>query len=381
MGFGMKNVRTVYSAYYAAGADEVIVVKSNCGTVIDLTALPAARHEGRELLIVNRNVSGDVTTLPATETVSPSSALRLVAQDGVWATASAMPGAGGGAGPAGPQGPPGPPGETGPQGPKGDKGDAGEPGADGVNGTNGVNGIDGAPGATGAKGDKGDKGDPGEQGIQGPTGPEGPQGPAGADGGGASLPAGLIVMWAGLRENVPAGWLLCDGQNGTPDLRDRFVKGVGAAGEAGGTGGAASVNYTPQGAVAAPTFTGTQANLTHSGGAVADHASHTHTYTQVPNHVHVQTVNSAATGGLSGYTADTSTNTGVASGYSTQNPTGGVATATTNGPGAPLAHSVTQPDAHAYTPQGTNGAPAFTGQQAIIPTEPSYFRLCFIQKA
>jgi hypothetical protein len=362
MGFGMKNVRTVYSAYYAAGADEVIVVKSNCGTVIDLTALPAARHEGRELLIVNRNVSGDVTTLPATETVSPSSALRLVAQDGVWATASAMPGAGGGAGPAGPQGPPGPPGETGPQGPKGDKGDAGEPGADGVNGTNGVNGIDGAPGATGAKGDKGDKGDPGEQGIQGPTGPEGPQGPAGADGGG-SLPAGLIVMWGGLVANIPSGWLLCDGANGTPDLRDRFVKGAAAGGEAGATGGAASHNYTPQGTVSQPTL---------SINPITEVINHTHPVSVTdPGHSHVQGVNSATTGGLSGYTPDTSSNTRVNSGYSTSSATTGI-TAAAQAPAGGVS---------SITPTGTVSQPAFTGQQAIIPTEPSYFRLCFIQKA
>lgn len=90
----------------------------------------------------------------------------------------------------------------------------------------------------------------------------------------------------------------------------------------------------------------TKAVSAHAGAAVADHASHTHTYTEVPNHVHVQSVNSATTGGASGYTPDTSTNTSVASGYSTANPTGGVATGTTNGPSATLSHSVTQPGAH-----------------------------------
>jgi hypothetical protein len=61
----------------------------------------------------------------------------------------------------------------------------------------------------------------------------------------------------------------------------------------------------------------------------ASEAAHTHTYTQTVNHVHVQTVNTATTGGLNGYGVDTSTNTPAASGYSTQNPTGGVATGTT----------------------------------------------------
>lgn len=42
-----------------------------------------------------------------------------------------------------------------------------------------------------------------------------------------ALPRGVIVMWAGNLEEIPAGWSLCDGTNGTPDLRDRFVMGVG----------------------------------------------------------------------------------------------------------------------------------------------------------
>jgi hypothetical protein len=43
---------------------------------------------------------------------------------------------------------------------------------------------------------------------------------------------GLIVMWSGSLGAVPAGWALCDGTNGTPDLRDRFI--AGARGDYGG---------------------------------------------------------------------------------------------------------------------------------------------------
>ncbi len=38
------------------------------------------------------------------------------------------------------------------------------------------------------------------------------------------LPQGLISMWSG--EEIPTGWALCDGTNGTPDLRGRFVVGL-----------------------------------------------------------------------------------------------------------------------------------------------------------
>lgn len=252
--------------------------------------------------------------------------------------------------------------------------------------------------------------------------------------GGGSVPAGIISMWYGLLENIPAGWALCDGTNGTPDLRGKFVKGAPAGQEPGQTGGAATHThsdhaqlthagaavgdhtYTPQGtntggAVSAHSGAAVadHADHTHGAGtiAVADHASHTHTYTQVPNHVHVQTVNSATTGGLSGYTPDTSSNTGVASGYSTQNPTGGVATATTNGPSATLSHSVsgntggasatlshqvTQPANHTFTQPTFNGTQATLSHSVTQPNahtidshsnasnEPPYLTLAYIMK-
>ena len=40
------------------------------------------------------------------------------------------------------------------------------------------------------------------------------------------IPSGVIVMWSGLIANIPDGWALCNGLNGTPDLRDRFVVGA-----------------------------------------------------------------------------------------------------------------------------------------------------------
>src|SRR5262245_14075787 len=46
------------------------------------------------------------------------------------------------------------------------------------------------------------------------------------------LPSGVIVMWSGTIATIPSGWFLCDGTNGTPDLRDKFV--VGATSDAGG---------------------------------------------------------------------------------------------------------------------------------------------------
>lgn len=57
---------------------------------------------------------------------------------------------------------------------------------------------------------------------------------------GSSIPKGVIVMWSGEVANIPQGWALCNGQNGTPDLRDRFVVGAGSAYSVGATGGTAT---------------------------------------------------------------------------------------------------------------------------------------------
>ena len=58
-----------------------------------------------------------------------------------------------------------------------------------------------------------------------------------ADAAQRKVPTGAIVMWFGLLAAVPTGWTLCDGTQGTPDLRDKFVKGWSAGIEPGGTGG------------------------------------------------------------------------------------------------------------------------------------------------
>jgi hypothetical protein len=173
------------------------------------------------------------------------------------------------------------------------------------------------------------------------------------------------------------------------DLANRVLRGTTiAAGDAAGTGGSDTI--TPAG-----TNSGGAVDA-HAGAAVADHASHTHTYTDVlnhthtitvtdPGHTHVEQQNTATTGGLTGWAApDTSTNTAAATGYSTQsnttgitaasaNPGGGVATGTTAGPGATLTHSVTQPSAHTFT------QPTFTGTQ--FSNLPAYTKVLFCQKS
>ena len=46
-----------------------------------------------------------------------------------------------------------------------------------------------------------------------------------------ALPSGSIIIWTG--STIPDGWAICNGENGTPDLRNRFL--VGALGSTGGS--------------------------------------------------------------------------------------------------------------------------------------------------
>ena len=73
-----------------------------------------------------------------------------------------------------------------------------------------------------------------------------------------SLPIGSIIMWYKPIVERPVGWQLCDGTNGTPDLRDKFVKGISADGEIG------SVPYN-------------SATHVHTNSSVVADGDHTHT--------------------------------------------------------------------------------------------------------
>ena len=62
--------------------------------------------------------------------------------------------------------------------------------------------------------------------------------------GGGGVPKGSIVIWSGSETDIRDGWALCDGQEGRPDLRDKFVLGAGTAHPVGETGGSEEVALT-----------------------------------------------------------------------------------------------------------------------------------------
>jgi len=235
---------------------------------------------------------------------------------------------------------------------------------------------------------------------------------------GASLPAGIIVMWAGTTNTIPSGWALCDGTVGTPDLTDRFIRSVAVGEQPGGTGGSLSVTSgstsggTPAGTVSAPTFTGnalgTHAHgvgsydntATSAGTPAGTVSAPTFTGNALGTHTHTFTgnaVNAASTAatpdlvtsntggtGVSPTTTATGTNSSVSAGT----PSGTVSAPTFTG-SALATHdhtfSGTSESISAGTPAGTVSAPTFTGSALAththsVATEPTYYKLAFIQK-
>lgn len=53
--------------------------------------------------------------------------------------------------------------------------------------------------------------------------------------GSGNIPQGGIIMWSGTNASIPAGWALCNGSSGTPDLTDKFVISVSSMAENPGT--------------------------------------------------------------------------------------------------------------------------------------------------
>ena len=100
-----------------------------------------------------------------------------------------------------------------------------------------------------------------------------------------SLPIGSVILWAGELSKIPVGWALCDGTNGTIDLRGKFVA------------GSASDSHLASGGSAEHSHTITiQAGGSHQhGGAVADTVLQE---IHIPAHKHLNGICDDSTGDL-----------------------------------------------------------------------------------
>ena len=89
---------------------------------------------------------------------------------------------------------------------------------------------------------------------------------------GVTIPTGLIAIWSGSTGSIPSGWTLCNGSNGTPDLRNSFIIGAGSTYSVGATGGSADaivVSHTHTATVTDPGHLHAL-NATTAGGATTE---------------------------------------------------------------------------------------------------------------
>lgn len=118
-----------------------------------------------------------------------------------------------------------------------------------------------------------------------------------------AIPTGLIAMWSGSADAIPTGWVLCDGENNTPDLRNRFIVGAGSTYAVDATGGATS--RTISSGVGATTLTTSQIP-SHTHTYVAKAAMHRYGTTSNDNHIYAPAnttaTNTGATGGGGSHT-------------------------------------------------------------------------------
>ena len=132
---------------------------------------------------------------------------------------------------------------------------------------------------------------------------------------GTTFPAGGIIIWSGAIGAVPSGWYLCDGTNGTPDLRNRFIVGAGSTYSVGATGGSADAVVVTH---------------THTATSTVTDPTHLHTYGSAQGIT--GGASAAAQGTNSGSFSTTAASTGITVATSTIAPSGAVSGTNANLP-------------------------------------------------
>ena len=165
----------------------------------------------------------------------------------------------------------------------------------------------------------------------------------------SGIPSGCILLWSGAANAIPSGWYLCDGNNSTPDLRNRFVVGAGSGGSysVGDTGGSSSVTLSTS---------------------------------QLPAHTHGDGSLSSANVSLTGsatYVAETWGSAGQASGIIGRD--GGYSAYYTPASVDSSPTGRLRIDAsHSHDVTGSTGS---TGSGSSVENRPPYYALCYIMKS
>lgn len=171
---------------------------------------------------------------------------------------------------------------------------------------------------------------------------------------------GFIVMYSGDLGDIPANWAVCDGTNGTPDLRDRFIVAAGPTYPADSTGGVATHSHT----------------VTVDNGGAHSHTGTTSaealTIAQMPAHTHYNGVTDS--GGSSnlfnhGAVAASPTTTNSIDGNTADGTLEGTTTSTGSG------------DTHDHTLAiDSGGAHNHTASSSVVSNVPPFYSLAFVMR-
>jgi microcystin-dependent protein len=172
------------------------------------------------------------------------------------------------------------------------------------------------------------------------------------------MPIGMIVMWNSTAASIPSGWQLCDGSNGTPNLRGQFIVGAGGTYTPGDQGGSATVTLD---STQMPIHThGLSGTLTTSAAG-----AHSHSVSD-PGHTH----------NLSGSTIAPGSGAQSGSGYSVS-----ASTLTTTSSATGITVGTAPDHAHSVALTGsTLSAGGTGGVTQAHENRPPYYALCYIQK-
>jgi len=199
--------------------------------------------------------------------------------------------------------------------------------------------------------------------------------------GGGTIPIGGIIMWSG-SGTAPTGWALCDGNNGTPDLSNKFI--IGATSHAGSTW------YTD--ITGADTSTGGQKD-----GTLGAHShtinNHTHSFSDsfsgtTGNDTHNHSVSGTTGNDTHNHTIQSATGLGGGSRVASQNSTGNTAVTSSDTHNHSWSGN-TSNDTHNHSFSGSvsgntgNPSDRSTNSQGVTLTNknlPPYFALAFIMR-
>lgn len=196
------------------------------------------------------------------------------------------------------------------------------------------------------------------------------------------VPSGVIAMWSGQTTAIPSGWVLCDGNNSTPNLVDKFIMGASASNEL-STGGANSLSLASgnipshthsfsatSGAGGAHNHSGSTSNTgahTHSGNT-NNTGAHTHSMSNLGGLAHPG--QNGNQGNTSGWKRSGGETTGSAGAHSHN--------LSINSAGA-HSHNLTinNSSTHTHSVSGTTGS---TGSGSAFDNRPAFMALAFIMK-